>query len=570
MMRKLNHIGHDSRVAPVLIAGAGPIGLGAALELARCGVQSILFERNGHTSWHPKTRNYNTRTMEIARGWGREIYDELRSLDLPPSWKSPIRFLESIVGKQTGQVDAQGFLGAGPKLSPVGTILSSQDMLEPVMLRAVLKTGMVDVRFNHEVVEIVRGSEPTATEVEIKVKDRSTGDIGSVTGLALIAADGASSFVRASLGTEMDGPKKLAHYINCYYRADIERYAGARPGILHFVSNDRAQGVFQPLDARGRWLSQIVVPEDQWSTDIFTKQRCTEWIRAGVGVPDLKVEVLSITKWQMNAVVGRKLIEGRVVLMGDAAHMFPPTGGLGVNTGMQGMHNGIWKLALFLRGKAGFELWRTYETERRPVARWAADQSYHNSRQVVQLARLSRGLAADNDLSPEEVIAATRRYGNHLGLELGSIYSSPAIVDDGTEAPKVRDDYSDYVPTGRPGHRAPHVWIELDGEKLSTLDLVHPEFSIFAGRNGSGWRRIAADVSREFGLETPCFVIGGPEIRDVEETFLIRFGLSEDGAVLVRPDGWVAFRSHSIAGDSADKLRSAFAQILQRTENSAL
>lgn len=563
-MSKLNAIGPDANVSPVLIVGAGPIGLGAALELARCGVRSILLERNERTSWHPKTRNINTRTMEITRGWGREIYDEVRHLDLPPGWKSPVRFYDTLLGRQLGEIEAKGFEGAGPEFTPVGSVLTSQDMLEPTLLQAVVKTGMVDVRFHREIVEIVRGSEPDATEVEIRVKNVATGELINLTGPALIAADGAGSFVRNALGTIMDGPKKLAHYINCYYRADIEKYAGKRPGILHFVGSERATGVFQPLDARGRWLSQIVVPEDQWSTDIFTKERCTEWIRAGVGDPDLAVEVLSVGKWQMNAVVGRKLIEGRILLMGDAAHMFPPTGGLGVNTGMQGMHNGIWKLALFLRGKAGRALVETYETERRPVARWVADQSHHNARQVEQMARLSRGLPVEGNLTPEEVITATRRYGNHLGMELGSIYDSSAVVADGTEPPKVDDEYSDYVPTGRPGHRAPHVWIEMGGERLSTIDLVNPEFSIFAGRKGDGWKNIAASVSKEFGLSTPCFVIGGVEIKDIEDTFLTRFGLAEDGAVLVRPDGWIAFRAHSLETDSADKLRGAFAQVLQR------
>ncbi len=561
-----NHVAGGTPVEPVLIVGAGPIGLGAALELARCGVRSVLIERNERTSWHPKTRNFNTRTMEIARGWGREIYAELSLLDLPPNWKIPIRFLTSIVGKQTGQIECKAFLGAGPHLSPVGSVLSSQDLIEPVMLTAVKKSGMVDVRFCHEVVEIIRGRENDATDVEIRVKDLNTGSISNLRGSALIGADGVASFVRSYLGTEMDGPKNISNHINCYFKADIEKYAyaHARPGILLFVANDKAFGVFQPLDSRGRWLTQIAVPLNEWSTEFYNKERCANWIRAGVGIDDLDIEVLSIGKWQMNATVGRQLVYGRILLMGDAAHTLPPTGGLGVNTGMQGMHNGIWKLALFLRGKAGPGLVANYETERRPVARWVADQSYHNQQQVGQISRISRGLPADHNLSAEEVITATRRYGNHFGMELGTIYASPAVVVDGTEPPEVRDSYSDYVPTGRPGHRAPHVWIDVNGARLSTIDLVRPEFSIFAGPKGDAWTKIAADVSAEYGLDTPCFIIGDQQIADVEGKFLELYGLAEDGAVLVRPDGFVALRAKALTADAASGLRNAFAQILQR------
>ncbi|MBN8993201.1 MAG: FAD-dependent monooxygenase [Rhizobiales bacterium] len=552
-----------AEVKPVIIVGAGPVGLGAALELARCGLRSILIERNERTSWHPKTRNFNTRTMEIARGWGREIYDELRHLDLPPNWKSPIRFLDSVVGKETGHVVSKGFAGAGPDLSPVSSVLSSQDMLEPVMLREIKRTGMVDIRMGHELVEIVRGHEDDATSVEVKVRNKATGEIYKLEAPALVASDGAASFVRDFLQVPLDGPMKIAHFINCYYRADIEKYICERDrsGILLFVSNSRAMGVFQPLDAKGRWLSQIQVPEDQWSTDIFTPERCVQWVRDGVGVPDLEVEVRSVGKWQMNAVVGRRLISGRILLTGDAAHMFPPTGGLGANTGVQGMHNAIWKLALFLKGKAGRKLLQTYETERRPVARWVADQSYHNRQQVNKLGAISRGEVSADGMGPQEVLQATRRYGNHIGLELGTIYTSEAVVADGSKPPEVEDAYTDYVPSGHPGARAPHVWLDRGQERLSTIDLAAPEFSIIAGSQGQGWRKITEAAGRHAHLDMPCHVIGDGLV-DVESTFTTRFGVSDTGAVLVRPDGFIAWRAHELGPNAARDLGNALTQIL--------
>ncbi len=548
-----------AEVQPVVIVGAGPVGLGAALELARCGLRSILIERNERTSWHPKTRNFNTRTMEIARGWGREIYDELRQLDLPPNWKTPIRFMESVVGKQTGHIDSRGFAGAGPDLSPVSSVLSSQDMIEPVMLRAIKRTGMVDLRFGHELVEIVSGHD--ARSVEIKARNKASGELYDLVTPALVAADGAASFVRDFLQVPLDGPKKVAHFINCYFRADIEKHVGDHSGILLFFSNKNATGVFQPLDAKGRWLTQLQVPEEEWFTETYTAERCAERIRAGAGVPDLKVEVLSIGKWQMNAVVGRSLIAGRILLTGDAAHMFPPTGGLGANTGVQGMHNAVWKLSLFLEGKAGRRLLQTYETERRPVARWVADQSYHNRQQVNKLGAISRGEAPAGGMGSKEILQATRRYGNHIGMELGTIYTSEAVIPDGSAPPEVEDAYTDYVPSGHPGARAPHVWLDRDGERLSTIDLVGPEFSLIAGSKGRDWQRIVSVVGETTGLALQCHVIGD-KLVDVEGTFNSRFGVGDTGAVLVRPDGFIAWRAQQLAPGAATDLRNALASIL--------
>src|SRR4029453_2129826 len=212
----------------VIIVGAGPVGLGAALELARCGVRSVLIEKHDTTSWHPKTRNFNTRTMEIARVWGPAVYKRLRSIDTPPGWKSPIRFLRTATGEQLGVIGSKGFGGPGPAVSPAWPVMSSQELIEAILLEGVRATGMVDVRFATEATTLVQGGSPTDERAALEVRSRATGATETLTGRALLAADGAASLIRGELGVELEGGKELSHIGNCYFPADIRPHLGDR------------------------------------------------------------------------------------------------------------------------------------------------------------------------------------------------------------------------------------------------------------------------------------------------------------------------------------------------------
>src|SRR5215813_4118068 len=160
---------------PVIVPGAGPVGLGAALELARFGVRTVLIEKHDGTSWHPKTRNLNTRTMEIAMGWGPAVYKRLRSIDAPDGWKSPIRFLRTATGEQFGVIESKGFEGPGPAISPAEPVMSSQELIERILLDAVRATGLVDVRFATEATALLRGGSPADESAGLEVRSRATG-----------------------------------------------------------------------------------------------------------------------------------------------------------------------------------------------------------------------------------------------------------------------------------------------------------------------------------------------------------------------------------------------------------
>jgi 2-polyprenyl-6-methoxyphenol hydroxylase-like FAD-dependent oxidoreductase len=511
-------------------------------------VRSVLIEKHDTTSWHPKTRNFNTRTMDIARGWGSAVYKRLRSIDTPPGWKSPIRFLRTATGEQFGVIESKGFEGPGPGVSPAQPVMSSQDLIEAILLDAVRATGMVDVRFATEATKLLQGGSPADENVALEIRSRGSGAAETLTGPALVAADGATSLIRGELGIDLEGSKELAHIVNCYFRADIEPHLGERKGVLFFVSNPHANGVLQPLDGAGRWLCQITVRPEEWSLEVFTHERARAWIRAAVGVPGLDPEVLSLGLWKLNATVAERFLQGRVLLCGDAAHQFPPTGGLGVNTGLQGMHNAMWKLAWFVLGRAGWPLVETYQAERRGVAQQITSQSLQNS---INVARINAAAikGTGGELTAEQVVTESRRYGNHLGVEFGSVYESSAVVGDGAQPPDVADSYSDYVPSATPGARAPHVWLGHPEARLSTLDLF-----------GSGFTLLAAPG--ELGAPIDRYLIGGPGLRDVGG-FAAAYGLGQDGAVLVRPDGHVAWRSAN--GEANGKaLIECFWRILAR------
>ena len=219
-------------------------------------------------------------------------------------------------------------------------------------------------------------------------------------------------------------------------------------------ANEAAAGALQPLDARGRWLCQIAVLPANWDTALWSAEACTEWLRNASGVPDLAPQILSVGRWRVHATVAEQLVSGRILFCGDAAHQLLPTGGLGVNSGIAGAHNVMWKVALVAKGLASPVLIGTYDDERRPVARWAAEQS-HQNHQNVELIRRATLQTDDGSPPARDAVAAARRYGNHFGVELGVRYNSGAIVPDTSPPPFVGDEYADYAPSANPGRRAP-------------------------------------------------------------------------------------------------------------------
>jgi len=257
--------------------------------------------------------------------------------------------------------------------------------------------------------------------------------------------------------------------------------------------------------------------------------------------------------------VAERYRAGRAFLIGDAAHRFPPTGGLGLNTGVQDAHNLAWKIAAAERGWAPRTLLDSYESERQPVARANAEASARNAAKLQDVVK-ALGPKGDGDRDAvRTAIAAQAEHFDMVGLQLGFRYERGALVPDGTPAPAVANPVREYVPTGRPGARLPHAWVVRDGERASTLDLLPLDrFTLIAGPRGGAW------VAAAGRIDSPPLtrVEIGRDVADESGAWRQMLGIAEDGALLVRPDQHVAWRSAGPASDPDAALRGALARIL--------
>ena len=405
--------------------------------------------------------------------------------------------------------------------------------------------------------------EQDADGVTAVVRDLERGTESSVRAKYVIAADGNRSPVRERLGIGMRGHGLLSHSITIYFRAlaDLGPLLKDRNQGVHYVTNPLMRGFFR-LDRSGNAGFLVVnlvgdtsrpeviaaFPSAPWANvaEGITEQRALELLRAAIGVPDIGVAIENIATWRAEANCADRFTDGRVFLAGDAAHVVPPNGGYGGNTGVQDAHNLAWKLALTLAGVAGPGLLDSYDAERRPVGELTVEQAF--TRYVTRVAPY---LGTEN----------TQPIVDDFSMEIGYRYDSPAIVLE-PGSPPLHEHPRESA--GRPGARAPHVFLDRDGTRLSTLDLFGRNFVLLAGSWGAAWRDAALAVAKGFGVGLDVHVVGGDGLADAGGRFPGSFGISPSGAVLVRPDGFVGWRAGSAADAPEDVLRQALQALLCR------
>jgi 2-polyprenyl-6-methoxyphenol hydroxylase-like FAD-dependent oxidoreductase len=507
------------REFPVLVVGAGPAGLAMAAGLARNGVGSLVIERHPTVSIFPKASGISTRTMEILRSWGLEDAVRAESLRALP--------MMSVGETLTGPSQAVAPLGfptdeQALAVSPTRPAIAPQDRVEPILLDYARRQPGVDIRFGTE----LTGLEQDADGVTATIRDLESGRDEIVRAAYLVGADGSRSSVRAMLGIEAYGPDDLGTYLTMLFRADLWPALGERRFGLYQLTG-AVPGVFVPTGPDDRWV--LGMPFDPRSDDAgaFTPERCVELIRRATGLPDLAVELLASMPITFMAQAAERVRDGRAFLIGDAAHRMPPMGGRGLNTAVADAYGRSWKLAWVVRGWAGEALLATHEAERGPVGRF------------------NLGLASPNNP------AATP---DGLREDLGYVYRSAAIdANDGSEpAPGHL-----FPATATPGARLPHAWLESPGGRISTLDLVGSGLTLITGAGGQAWLDAVSAVCADVPVGLAGHLVGA-ELDSRDGVFCERFGLGADGAVLVRPDGHIAWRSEAgTIVDHAAELRSA-------------
>ncbi|WP_433356073.1 FAD-dependent oxidoreductase [Micromonospora saelicesensis] len=531
----------------VLIVGGGPVGLSTALFLARKGIRPILVERRPRLSTIPRATGLHARTVEIFRTVGLEpavqqagmkIVGPGAELDLVRAGRAtPLVML----GAQSLADLHKSFVMEAhdvdyDKFTPSWPIWCGQDHYEPLLHDAAVEAG-AEIRFQNELIGLTQDEDGVTATVN------DNGTTRTIRARYVVAADGVKSPVRdlLQIGNRSNGV--AGNFVSIIFRAKVDLPDSAPRFTLIYLMNQLAQGLLLFIEP-GRWMFGVnYYPERGQSPADFTPERCVELARIAAGDPELEVDVESAQPWDARHMVADAYQSGRVFLAGDACHAHPPAGGFGVNAGIQDAHNLAWKLADVLHGHADESLLDSYEAERRPVGAATADQAWMLFR--------TRGQLADEDKAA---------YRDFVIVTMGYRYTSNAIVGAPADTELLPRELTF---TGQPGSRAPHGWVDQDGARVSTIDVLTEGWTLATAPGDDAWLAAAEAVSAETGLPIKALTAGpGGDLAD-DGSWLASCGVGPGGALLVRPDGIVAFRSAGPVDDKAQTLTAALATILR-------
>nr|WP_246382515.1 cytochrome P450 [Prauserella isguenensis] len=500
---------------PVLIVGGGLTGLSAALCLARLDIEFLLVDRHSTTSRHPKARAINPRASEVlgSLGLGRALADN-RS---PIAINDQLIHVHSLAGEERIRLP-RASQDEVKLVSSHGWSLIDQNRLEPLLLEQ-LPGGAGEIRFGTECTELTQEED----RVRVGLHDCETGAEHEVSADYVIAADGGRSPLREKLGIATEGPGTLSSMVSYFFRADLTPYLRDRRIIAAYVLNDRFKGTLMPLDNIDRWVFNVsYYPEKGEDPAEFDREWCVRKTRAGVGVPDLDVEILSdeLLPWEIAGRVAERLRRGRVFIAGDAAHVMPPTGAFGASTGIQDVHNLCWKIAHVVHGHASAGLLDSYETERLPVAHLVVSQS--------MLRFTIRQGSAIEDVSDRMLDELAVSFGYRYPDDMPA-RGRDCHVDD----PRER--------IAEPGCRAPHVTLACSSGPVALHDLCrYGRFTALVDSHHHGSGDFAAGLAESTRPLDALLIGPGGECSDPDGEWRRVYGLHQGGTVLIRPDGFIA------------------------------
>lgn len=525
----------DDTELDVIIVGAGPVGLSAAIELGRRNIRCLVVERNDRVGYSPRAKTTNVRTREHLRRWG--IADALREASpISPDRPATVVFATRMNGHLLARFeDAMNGSRVRNNLYSEEAQWVPQYVLEEVLRECAQSLPAVTIKFKTDFVSVVdRGDKIAAT-----IRDLRTGLTSEIGGRYLIGADGARSSVREAIGAVMIGQGSFSQNYSVIFRApDLQARQIHEPALMYWMVNEDVPSLLGPMDEKGLWFfmaTKLAGDVDPATIDP------AELIRRGTGLSDLPIEIVGTDPWVAHRLVADRYSKGRVFLAGDACHLHPPFGGFGMNMGIGDAIDLGWKMAACLDGWGGGALLASYEQERRKVHVRTIAEAVTNfestSNQLVQPALEEPGLIGEaTRREVTDIILATKvREFRTLGLVLGMRYEdSPIVIDDGSAPPK--DHFMLYLPSAHPGCLAPHLWL-ADGSSL--YDHFGEGFTLLMTEGSCSEADTFNAAAERSGV--PLTLLALPDTR-LRHRYDARFAL-------IRPDQHVAWRGNALPDD---------------------
>jgi 2,4-dichlorophenol 6-monooxygenase len=582
---------------PVLIVGGGGAGLTASMLLARQGVDHLLVSARPGTSDLPKAHVLNQRAMEILEDCG--VADAIAQRSTPAEQMAATAFYAGFAGPDDAygtrlarleSWGAGGENGNWREASPWRSLNLPQIRLEPILKAGAERLSPGRIRFNHELLELEQDSDG----VSALIRDNGTGHEYRVHCDYLLGADGGRR-IASQIGVEYEGLGVVTQTATLHLSADFSRWAKDPDVLIRWIYSPQS-GILVVMVPMGperwgpdseEWVIHVNYPVDDPRAQ--SDEQVEADVRKAIGLPDTPMTIHKVTRWSVDAVMASSFRVGRVFLLGDAAHRHPPTGGLGLTSAIHDAQNLCWKLAAVVAGQAAPELLDTYEPERRSADQQNAQRSLESAvnhfaigdalgvshenteeQNWAQLQRMWSGRAEDAEYRSValQMMRAQSMEFNELNVEFGYSYDSDAVVADGSGAPSPLDAIRLYEPSTRPGSPLPHAWIDdEDGARRPLKDLVRPgRFLLIAGEDGGAWCDAAAELSADAGPPVDAVRIGhvDGDVYDPRCMWLRHRGIERDGAVLVRPDRFIGWRSCEASEGPVEELARALSQILGR------
>jgi 2-polyprenyl-6-methoxyphenol hydroxylase-like FAD-dependent oxidoreductase len=534
---------------PVVVIGAGPIGLALAGDLGWRGVPCVLIEKGDGAVFQPKMDMVGIRTMEFCRRWGiaQDVENAGYNRDYPQdyAWVSQLRGGYEFGRERFPTVRDE----TKPQQSPQKRERCPQNFFDPVLTHFARSTGNVTIRYETEYL----GHEERADGVTVRLRDLKTGAESLIECQYLVGCDGGASSVKKALGITMSGTPALTYTTNAIIECEgLEALHDKEPGYRYiFIGPEGTWSTLVAINGRNWWRFSIV---GDGTLVTLSEEDVAAAFRRAVGRDDFDFRILSVMPWIRRQLVADDYGTARVKIAGDAAHLTSPTGGFGMNMGIQDAVDLGWKLQAMVEGWGGEHLIGTYEFERRPVAIRNVNEATSNlklmltPRQSLNQTVFEPGPDGDRArrIFGDAYTQMMKREWYTIGIHLGFRYEgSPIVVPDGTPEPE--DTVNTYEQTARPGHRAPHVWL---APERSTLDLFGRGFVLV--RFDPSIDVMALDVAaRARGVPLTVADLGNEEARVLYAAKL----------VLVRPDGHVAWRGDALPDDVEtliDTVRGAY------------